>query len=144
MQHCTKHHKNNSGFYYNGHPPPLTFPRKCFSYADTNRTGFVCQQNIINAVSANLRPMCHYQKRFIRKKITDIFQLCNINSCDKIKIEMFLYLKIDRRLIQLEQEYRKTFRPIHRKVQKLRVVNNTGDRHGSENFVAPRALKTGY
>ena len=138
MQHCTKHHRHKHEFYYKGPPPPLSSPRNWFLYADTSRTGFICQQNLIHAISAHLRPTHHNQRNFILNKVIAICKSCNILSYHKINVDGFLHCKVDKRLIQLEEEYEKTFRPIHDKAHNLKEGCKPGNEDGRENFVVPK------
>ena len=148
MQHCTKNHRQKSQIYYRGPPPSLeTSPREWFSYADINRTGYICQQNIFNTVCAHLRPTHQHQHRFLLTKINGTIKSCNFYSNQKINVGGFLYCRMDKLIIQVEQEYEKAFRPNHFRRTKgghhgifsnpSKVVMERNP-HGSENFVAPR------
>ena len=110
MQHCHKHTRNRHKNYHKGPPPSLASPRSWFNYADVNQTGSISQQNMIYAVSAHLLPTYKLQHNFIKSKVSAICSSCNIRPTDKTNIDRFLDLKLDKRLIEMEQDYERTFK----------------------------------
>ena len=123
MHHCTKHHYPH---FFRGQPSPLaTQPKEWFSYADKNSTGFIYQQDIITTLCAHLRPNSQYQHNFIVKKVCDICKICGVYSYNRINLDSFVNLKMDKRLIQVQHDYEKMFRS-HKTAE-------------SENFVTPKS-----
>lgn len=155
MLHCTTNYRRNNQIYSRGPPPSLsTYPREWFSYADINQTGYKCQQNIVNTVCAHLRPLHHHQRSFLVTKINEKCNSCNFYSNQKISVDGFLHCRMDKLIIQVEQEYEKTFRSnhfhhttgghghhkniFHSIFHNPRSNAKKKESHGSENFVAPR------
>ena len=109
-------------------PPPLTSPRKWFSYADNDQTGFIGKKDMVEAVSAHLVPRNIREILYITTKISSICKLCQIDSCRKISFYLFLHFKVDKQLIQVKQGFEKKFR------KKCNDTNTSIDSHGAANM----------
>merc|ERR1711982_203369 len=109
MQHMNKANRNNK-FYYRGPPPSLASPGAFFSFADKQKTGYLGQQDIINAINSHLRPSNHHEQRFIFERVLGACKACNVYTTHKIDMDGFLRSKMDKRLLKLEQDYNKTFK----------------------------------
>ena len=106
---------------------------------------------MIYAVSAHLLPTYKLQHNFIKSKVSAICSSCNIRPTDKTNIDRFLDLKLDKRLIEMEQDYERTFKA-HRQTKngiwpKLFALKNSNGTNfvasknsTGTNFVAPRMV----